>query len=51
VTVISLIGLVLACDNGGGGSGSVNQTPKASDYTVTGTGNNFVTVGEPKFIK
>jgi len=38
VTVISLIGLILACDNGGGGSGSTttNKTPSSNHYEIVG---------------
>jgi len=54
VTVISLLGLLLACptDSSGssGSTGSVNQTPKFSDYNISGTGN-FVAGGEPAFVK
>jgi hypothetical protein len=40
VTVISLIGLLLACPTGGGSSGSSVPlpVPTADDYTITGTG-------------
>ena len=39
VTVISLMGLILACPSGGTGSTPpVTKTPKASDYNVSGTG-------------
>jgi len=53
VTVISLLGLILACPTGGGSSGStptVKNRPTANDYDVAPADRNFPYTGSPRTV-